>query len=257
MAGDSPGNLLVTGPAGELAKDNASDHVNDDLPRAQIKRIVQRKLAALAGGTGTEAGAGASTSRPMTVSTDAVVAFTESATMFVTMLAAAASDVCSETDKKRQTINANDVFKALEELEMPDLNEPLKASLEGACQLTYDYNCRCETYQTQALTPKHQQLPGSLPQNMIDTCSLQERGGGKGEDEEAKGGGEYGSCSRSRSRSRNSGSGSATTTGGGCSRSHGGGARGLKVVQCIVWYMLQLVLPCLFSNCPQNRATKV
>ena len=90
---------------------------------------------------------------------------------------------------------------------------------------------------------------------MIDTCSLQERGGGKGEDEEAKGGGEYGSCSRSRSRSRNSGS--VTTTGGGCSRSHGGGARGLKVVQCIVWYMLQLVLSCLLSNCPQNRATKV
>ena len=158
MAGEStPGNLLVPGPAEELAKDNASDHLNDDLPRAQIKRIVQRKLAALAGGTGTGAGtgAGASTSRPMTVSTDAVVAFTESATMFVTMLAAAASDVCSETDKKRQTINANDVFKALEELEMPDLNEPLKASLEGACQLAYNYNCRCETYQTQALTPKH------------------------------------------------------------------------------------------------------
>ena len=155
MAGEStPGNLLVPGPAEELAKDNASDHLNDDLPRAQIKRIVQRKLAALAGtGTGAGAGAGASTSRPMTVSTDAVVAFTESATMFVTMLAAAASDVCSETDKKRQTINANDVFKALEELEMPDLNEPLKASLEGAFQLTYNYNCRCETYQTQALTP--------------------------------------------------------------------------------------------------------
>ncbi|XRB04044.1 DNA polymerase epsilon subunit 3 [Pycnococcus provasolii] len=133
MAGEStPGNLLVPGPAEELAKDNASDHLNDDLPRAQIKRIVQRKLAALAGtGAGAGAGAGASTSRPMTVSTDAVVAFTESATMFVTMLAAAASDVCSETDKKRQTINANDVFKALEELEMPDLNEPLKASLEA------------------------------------------------------------------------------------------------------------------------------
>lgn len=40
-----------------------------------------------------------------------------------------ANDICKES--KRQTINAEDVFKALEEIEFPELIEPLKASLEG------------------------------------------------------------------------------------------------------------------------------
>lgn len=40
-----------------------------------------------------------------------------------------ANDICKES--KRQTINAEDVFKALEEIEFPEFVEPLKASLEG------------------------------------------------------------------------------------------------------------------------------
>ena len=40
-----------------------------------------------------------------------------------------ANDVCKES--KRQTINADDVFKALEEIEFPEFVVPLKASLEG------------------------------------------------------------------------------------------------------------------------------
>lgn len=40
-----------------------------------------------------------------------------------------ANDICKES--KRQTINAEDVFKALEEMEFPEFVGPLKASLEG------------------------------------------------------------------------------------------------------------------------------
>lgn len=40
-----------------------------------------------------------------------------------------ANDICKES--KRQTINAEDVFKALEEIEFPEFIEPLRASLEG------------------------------------------------------------------------------------------------------------------------------
>ena len=96
---------------------------SEELPRSAVKKIVGRKLAELAAPGGAKA---------PTMGADAVAAMGESATMFVTMLAAAASDVCQESGKgKRQTINAGDVFKALEDLEMPDLNEPLKQSLEG------------------------------------------------------------------------------------------------------------------------------
>jgi DNA polymerase epsilon subunit 3 len=40
-----------------------------------------------------------------------------------------ANDICRES--KRQTMNADDVLKALEEIEFPDFLNPLKASLDG------------------------------------------------------------------------------------------------------------------------------
>lgn len=40
-----------------------------------------------------------------------------------------ANDICRES--KRQTINADDVLKALEEIEFPEFLKPLKASLDG------------------------------------------------------------------------------------------------------------------------------
>jgi len=40
-----------------------------------------------------------------------------------------ANDICKES--KRQTINADDVLKAIEEIEFPEFIEPLKASLDG------------------------------------------------------------------------------------------------------------------------------
>lgn len=40
-----------------------------------------------------------------------------------------ANDICKES--KRQTISADDVLKAIEEIEFPEFIEPLKASLDG------------------------------------------------------------------------------------------------------------------------------
>lgn len=40
-----------------------------------------------------------------------------------------ANDICKES--KRQTINADDVLKALEEIDFPEFVEPLKVALEG------------------------------------------------------------------------------------------------------------------------------
>ena len=46
------------------------------------------------------------------------------------MVSCRANDICKES--KRQTINAEDVFKALEEIEFPEFVGPLRASLEGS-----------------------------------------------------------------------------------------------------------------------------
>ncbi|ONK64206.1 uncharacterized protein A4U43_C07F23240, partial [Asparagus officinalis] len=47
----------------------------------------------------------------------------------VSMLRVRANDICKES--KRQTINADDVLKAIEEIEFPEFIEPEGASLEG------------------------------------------------------------------------------------------------------------------------------
>lgn len=51
--------------------------------------------------------------------------------MFISFITATANDVCKE--KKRATINADDVFQALEDLEFAELLPALKESFEGGC----------------------------------------------------------------------------------------------------------------------------
>lgn len=53
--------------------------------------------------------------------------------VFINFITAAANDVCKE--KKRATINADDVFQALEDLEFAELLPALKESFEGTLQL--------------------------------------------------------------------------------------------------------------------------
>ncbi|XP_057483330.1 DNA polymerase II subunit B4 isoform X2 [Actinidia eriantha] len=89
----------------------------EELPKAIVRRVVKEKLSQL------------SKEGDISVFREALVAFSESARIFIHYLSATANDVCKES--KRQTINADDVFKALEEIEFPEFVVPLKASLEG------------------------------------------------------------------------------------------------------------------------------
>ncbi|XP_072966112.1 DNA polymerase II subunit B4-like [Typha angustifolia] len=91
----------------------------EELPRAIVRRVVKDKLSRLTSSGGGE---------EVTVHKDALLAFAESARIFIHYISATANDICKESS--RQTINAEDVLKALEEIEFPEFIEPLRASLE-------------------------------------------------------------------------------------------------------------------------------
>ncbi|KAA8544248.1 hypothetical protein F0562_022260 [Nyssa sinensis] len=88
----------------------------EGLPKAIVRRMVKDKLSQL------------STGGDIPVLREALQAFSESSRIFIHYLSATANDICKES--KRQTINADDVLKALEEIEFPEFVGPLKASLE-------------------------------------------------------------------------------------------------------------------------------
>ncbi|KAL6566965.1 DNA polymerase II subunit B4 [Orobanche minor] len=88
----------------------------EELPKAIVRRVVKEKLSQL------------STDSDISVLRDSLLAFTESARIFIHYLSATANDVCKESN--RQIINAEDVFKALEEIEFSEFAGPLRASLE-------------------------------------------------------------------------------------------------------------------------------
>lgn len=88
----------------------------EDLPKTIVRRVVKDKLSTC------------SDDGDIAVHKDALLAFSESARIFIHYLSATANDICKES--KRQIINAEDVFKALEETEFTEFVRPLKASLE-------------------------------------------------------------------------------------------------------------------------------
>ncbi|KAF8395395.1 hypothetical protein HHK36_019341 [Tetracentron sinense] len=88
----------------------------EELPRAIVRRVVKDKISQ------------SSDEGDISLHKDALLAFSESARIFIHYLSATANDICKES--KRQTINADDVFKALEEIEFPEFIEPLKAFLD-------------------------------------------------------------------------------------------------------------------------------
>ncbi|KAK7855073.1 DNA polymerase II subunit B4 [Quercus suber] len=85
----------------------------EELPRTIVRRVVKEKLC--------------NDCDDMSVHKDALLAFSESARIFIHYLSATANDICKES--KRQTINADDVLTALQEIEFSHFLGPLKASL--------------------------------------------------------------------------------------------------------------------------------
>ncbi|KAK4741916.1 hypothetical protein SAY87_025504 [Trapa incisa] len=88
----------------------------DELPKAIVRRVVKEKLSRCS-----DAG-------DIALHKDALLAFTESARIFIHYLSATANDVTKES--RRQTITADDVLKAIQEIEFPEFIGPLKSSLE-------------------------------------------------------------------------------------------------------------------------------
>jgi len=100
-----------------------SEPQDADLPKALLKRLIKAKLQDVdkaKGGDGT---------RDFQVNKDALLAVGEAAKLFIHYLTAAANDNCK--DAKRQTISADDIMTALNDLEFGELVEPLKQSLEA------------------------------------------------------------------------------------------------------------------------------
>lgn len=89
----------------------------EELPKAIVRRVVKDKLSHCSKGDG-----------DLNVHKDALMAFSESARIFIHYLSATANDICKGS--KRQTINGDDVLKALEDIEFPEFVDPLRASLE-------------------------------------------------------------------------------------------------------------------------------
>ncbi|KAG6761900.1 hypothetical protein POTOM_035141 [Populus tomentosa] len=88
----------------------------EELPKAIVRRVVKDTLSRCS-----------PEDSDINVHKDALLAFSESARIFIHYLSATANDICKES--KRQTMNADDVFKALEDIEFPEFVGPLKVSL--------------------------------------------------------------------------------------------------------------------------------
>lgn len=133
-----------------------------DLPKALVKKIVKNKInQTLAYNAAPDA---QEPKKDIQINKDALLAFSESAKVinictiripigfcslpifvlhrtcggmtsccvhqvFISYLTSAANDICKEA--KRQTISAEDVFTALQDLEFGELISPLKEALEG------------------------------------------------------------------------------------------------------------------------------
>ncbi|KAL5579802.1 hypothetical protein UlMin_012244 [Ulmus minor] len=88
----------------------------EELPKAIVRRIVKDKLSHC------------SDDGDINLNKDSLRAFSESARIFIHYLSATANDICKES--KRQTMNGDDVLKALEEIEFSEFLKPLEASLD-------------------------------------------------------------------------------------------------------------------------------
>ncbi|XP_074289337.1 uncharacterized protein LOC141614489 [Silene latifolia] len=89
----------------------------EELPRTIVRRVVKDKLSELSGDSG-----------DVMLHKEALLAFSESARIFIHYLSATAHDICSES--KRQIINAEDVLNALDEIEFSEFVGPLREALD-------------------------------------------------------------------------------------------------------------------------------
>jgi histone H3/H4 len=134
-----------------MAEAAAAPQLDTDLPKAVIKRIVKTKLDALGEGN-------------IQLHKDATLALAESAKVLINFLTVTSNDICKE--KKRQTISADDVLQALEDLDFSDMVAPLQVALDGARRRA------AGRARTAALL--------TLTHRLAEGCLLGQRPGGRG-----------------------------------------------------------------------------
>ncbi|KAL0921143.1 hypothetical protein M5K25_008187 [Dendrobium thyrsiflorum] len=122
---------MAKGEASDVtAATPATSTVVEELPKTIVRRVVKDKLFQLSSASSKKAKSGEVGDEEMMLHKDALIAFSESARIFIHYLSATANDICKES--KRQTINAEDVFKALDDMEFTEFIQPLRDSLEAA-----------------------------------------------------------------------------------------------------------------------------
>ncbi|PKI40513.1 DNA polymerase epsilon subunit 3 [Punica granatum] len=139
----------------------------EELPKAIVRRVVKEKLSHC------------SDTGDISLHKDALLAFSESARIFIHYLSATANDICKES--RRQTINADDVLKALEEIEFPEFIKPLKSSLEEFRRK----NAGKKAEASKAKEQKKRKTDGESSQPK--ESSKKKKDGGNNETEEANG----------------------------------------------------------------------
>ena len=97
--------------------------MDEDLPRAHIKRLVKHKLSTL-----DNVDAKGQSFEP-NIQKEALTAYGECAKIFIHYLTATANDVCR--DHKRSTISDADVLAAIEECDFGELVDDVRATLDA------------------------------------------------------------------------------------------------------------------------------
>lgn len=105
-------------PAAAPVDEVAKEEKDAELPRATVKRLLKPKLVTAD-----------DKKQQMQIKEDALIALTESARVFINYITSTAHEYT--TEGKRQTMSAEDVFKALDDMEFGDLVEPLREFLKG------------------------------------------------------------------------------------------------------------------------------
>ena len=100
-----------------------SPAMDEDLPRAHIKRLVKHKLLTL-----DNVDAKGQSFEP-NIQKEALTAYGECAKIFIHYLTATANDVCR--DHKRSTISDADVLAAIEECDFGELVDDVRATLDA------------------------------------------------------------------------------------------------------------------------------
>ena len=109
---------------------------NTDLPRALVSTIIKNKLASTNAGQADEP----DKQHKVNLNKDALLAFVESAKIFISYLTATANDICHES--KRQIINVDDVFNALQDIDFGEFVEPLKDALDAFREESKEKNAK-------------------------------------------------------------------------------------------------------------------